>query len=129
MIKVLFAILLLFFSSESLSTTCFGEEQPSQLSKKYEKSVKFDFFEDNQEVDVRISAPNSIEGLDFTSATLVKGNPENLDFDFMFFPSAEHSGDQIIIYYMVKKNLLRENTLQLKYGPGCGKILQYSVST
>ena len=129
MIKFITAILLLLFSNISLSATCFGEKQPSLLTKKYEKALKFEVFEEGQEVDVKITAPNSVEGLDFNSATLVKGNVEKLEFDFMFFPSVNYTEDHIVIQYMVTKNLLADNVLQLKYGPGCGKILEYPVAT
>ncbi|MCA0895124.1 hypothetical protein [Microbulbifer agarilyticus] len=91
--------------------------------------MKFEISEEDQEVDVKITAPSSVEGFDFNFATLVKGNVEKLDFDFMFFPSVNNSGDHIIIQYMVKRSLFADNILQLKYGPGCGKILEYPVAT
>lgn len=128
--KYIYIILFLIYSSDSYSSSCVLDKESTEiLSKEYLSAVNFEFHEAGEEIDVEIEVPFEIRGLKFHSAIVVRGDVNTLDFDFMFPLAANIDGSGVHLHYMVKKSLLSSNFIQLKYGAGCGKTLQYAVHT
>lgn len=104
----------------------------SGARKKYKKLVHINTQKHDDEYMVEISVPARIDGLEFKSISLFKGEPAydatKRDHDFfMQLGTWKGNKDAIHSVYGVKSFLAEDNYLSISYGKDCGMYVQYRV--
>lgn len=119
----------LVLSATASATTCFeNKDQVAALSEKYRDQVLIEVAKDEYAVDVAIRFPTTIEGKNFSGATLIRGDINSRDFDFAMPLQANESEGRMLIWYVVHEALFKNTTIELSYSQSCGPVIRYKVT-
>lgn len=125
--SILGVVAIMFTISVSASTCIQDESEQDRLNNKYRDEVDIETFEQEGSVDVIIKFPKEIEGQKYNGATLMRGDIESLELDFMIPLEATETEEQLRVWYLMGVDLIDDNFISISYSPTCGPVLEYQI--
>lgn len=109
-------------------STCIGDKEARmERSKSYLSQVRFEPYIDGSEIDVVLSFPTQIDGVNFSGISLAQESHGIGETQFIFPLEAKLENGRVQTGYMLSKEMAEDNIIQAVYGDSCGLLIQYRL--